>query len=94
VKKTIERLRKTTADTIGINSTIRLYSGCTVTHTILDSGENTHYLLGDITDNPDFVRPAFFRKITVDMLREIIGDDPRFRIEGFERTSNYQRLDG
>jgi len=90
----IDRLRKTSADTIGINSTIRLYPGCRISHIILGSENNTKHLLGEIKENPDFIRPAFFRRITVDSLREIIGDDPRFRIEGFERTSNYQRLGG
>ena len=40
------------------------------------------------------IRPVFYNSITMDMLKELIGDDPLFKIEGFERTSNYERLQG
>jgi len=94
VRRVIHRLREIGPDTVGVNSTIRLYPQCSVTRTILESEDYRQYLLGAVEDNPELVRPVFYRYITVDMLRGMIGDDPLFRIEGFERTSNYQRLGG
>ncbi|MDP2981801.1 MAG: cobalamin-dependent protein [Candidatus Latescibacter sp.] len=92
VRNTVETLREIAPDTVGVNSTIRLSPGIAVTKKALSSAEHRERLKGAITDNPDLVRPVFYNHITADMLREIIGDDPLFHIEGFERTSNYERI--
>ena len=92
VKSKIEALRKIRPDAIGVNSTIRLYPELAVARMINGSADYRKHLLGTVTDNPHFIRPVFYNHISVDMLREIIGDDPLFKIEGFERTSNYERL--
>jgi len=92
VKSKIEALRKIKPDTIGVNSTIRLYPELAVAQMIINSADYRKHLSGVLTDNPHFIRPVFYNHISVDMLREIIGDDPLFKIEGFERTSNYERL--
>ncbi len=92
VKGKIEVLRKIRPDNVGVNSTFRLYPELPVTRTITGSADYRKHLLGEITDNPHFIKPVFYNNISVDMLREIIGGDPLFRIEGFEQTSNYERV--
>ncbi len=92
VRRDIETLRYIAPDTVGVNSTLRLYSGLTVTDAILTDRSRRPFLYGAFEDNPDCIRPVFYSHITVDMLREFIGEDPRFHIEGFDRTSNYERL--
>jgi tryptophan 2-C-methyltransferase len=92
VRKTVETLREIGPDTVGVNSTIRLSPGIAVTEKVLSSPEPRDRLKGAITDNPDLVRPVFYNHITTDMLREIIREDPLFHIEGFDRTSNYERI--
>lgn len=94
VERVFDRMREIAPDTVGVNSTIRLYPKCAVTRIILDSPEHRQHLLGAVNNNPDLIYPVFYRSFTVDMLRDIIGGDPLFKIEGFERTSNYQRLGG
>jgi len=91
VKRNIEALRDIQPDTAGVNSTLRLYPG-DLSRSIFTSEEYRNYLSGAVQDNPDCIRPVFYSHITVDNLRDIIGDDPLFKIEGFERTSNYERL--
>ena len=92
VKRTIETLRKIRPDTVGVNSTIRLTPGLEVTRTVTGYSEYRKHMLGAVDDNPHFIRPVFYNHLSVDTLRGIIGDDPLFKIEGFERTSNYERL--
>jgi len=92
IGRDIEALRAIEPDTAGVNSILRLYPGLPVTAEIFADPKLKGNLLGETGDNPDLVRPVFHQHITVDMLREIIGEDPIFRIEGFERTTNYQRL--
>jgi radical SAM superfamily enzyme YgiQ (UPF0313 family) len=91
-KRIIDALRGISADTVGINSTIRLMPGLRVTDEIMGSLEYRKYLLGETENNPGFILPVFYQNISAEMLREIIGDDPLFKIEGFERTSNYERI--
>ncbi len=91
-KRTIEALRKIRPDTVGVNSTIRLNPGLAITHKVTGSSEYQKHMFGAVTDNPYFIRPVFYNHLSVETLREIIGEDPLFKIEGFERTSNYERL--
>ena len=91
-RRTIDALRKIQPDTVGVNSTIRLFPEQNVAKKIARSAEYQKHLLGEVDDNPYLIRPVFYQHLSVDMLREIIGDDPLFKIEGFERTSNYDRL--
>jgi len=92
VKQTIEFLRKISPDTVGVNSTIRLYPNTSLAEAALKSRKYSKNLLGNIDNNPYLIRPVFYNHIGVGILREIIGEDPLFKIEGFERTSNYERI--
>lgn len=92
MKRSIDHMREIQPDTVGINATIRLYPDTAVARDVLKSKSLRKCQHGAVDNNPKLVHPVFYNHITVDMLREIIGDDPLFKIEGFERTSNYQRL--
>lgn len=89
---TIATLHSMKPDTVGVNATIRLYEGLPVTRRILSSDQEREFIDGDIVGNPGLIRPVFYNHLTVDALRDIIGHDPLFKIEGFERTSNYERI--
>jgi radical SAM superfamily enzyme YgiQ (UPF0313 family) len=88
----IETLRRIEPDTVGVNSILRLHPGLAITQEIFGDPGLRKQLLGETMGNPDLIRPVFYSHITADMLREIIGEDSLFHIEGFERTSNYERL--
>ncbi|HUU30357.1 MAG TPA: cobalamin-dependent protein [archaeon] len=92
VRSAIESLRRIRPETVGVNTFIRLIEGTTVTQEVLGSSEHRKYVLGELADNRYLLRPVFYNRITVESLREMIGEDPVFRIEGFERTTNYERL--
>jgi len=92
VTETIEQFREIRPETVGVMSTLRLYPHLPVTKRIAGSEKHRAVMSGEIEDNPDFIRPVFYEWLSVDKLREIIGDDPLFKIEGFERTSNYERI--
>ncbi|MCE5249518.1 radical SAM protein, partial [bacterium] len=93
VKESLENLRRIEPATVGINTYFRLGPKLPVTKRILASPEYTQHLLGALPEeNPDYVKPVFYNHITVEMLRDMVGDDPLFKIEGFEQTSNYERI--
>jgi len=92
VAGTVAVLRAMKSDTVGVNATIRLYEGLPITRRILSSDQEREFIDGDIDGNPGLIHPVFYNHLTVDALRDIIGGDPLFKIEGFERTSNYERI--
>ncbi len=92
IRYTIETLRSANPDTVGVNATFRLYPGMAVTRAVFMDPARRARLTGTVERNPDLIRPVFYTEIPLEDLRNMIGDDPRFVIEGFEHTSNYQRL--
>jgi len=92
VREDVESLRRIRPDTVGLNSYIRLYSGAGVVSLANANQDQRRFLFGELNDNPGLVRPVFYSSISTDTLKEIAGDDPVFRIEGFERSTNYERL--
>lgn len=91
-RRTIEKLRTIRPDTVGIMSTFRLYPELPLTRIITGSPEHRKHLKGALDHNPDYILPVFYNHLSLEILRELIDDDPLFKIEGFERTSNYERL--
>lgn len=92
VRDDIETLRRIRPDTVGVNSFIRLAESTPVTKEILASPRHRENVIGDVEKNPSLLRPVFYNSIPLETLQDLIGDDPLFRIEGFERTTNYQRV--
>lgn len=84
-------LRRLQPDTININTFIRLYKTLPITTLILKDTNLRENLLGDISDST-LVRPLFYNHLSTERIKQMIGRDPIFRIEGLERTVNYIRV--
>jgi len=91
-KRVFDALRKCQPDTVGVNSFFRLFPGLTLTKRVLESPDYRKYMSGAVSDNPHWILPVFYNHLSIDTLQDIIGGDPLFKIEGFERTSNYERI--
>ena len=92
IRREIDLLRNIGPDTVGVNAILRLGPNLGITKPILELPEHRPYIIGDVEASEGLVRPVFYSRYDLDTLRSVVGDDPRFRIEGFERTSNYERL--
>jgi radical SAM superfamily enzyme YgiQ (UPF0313 family) len=92
VRSDIDTLKKIGPDSVGVNSSLRLLQGLDITSRILAEPDSPKWLSQPVTRDTGYIHPVFYTRIGVDMLRDFIGGDPRFTIEGFERTSNYERL--
>jgi hypothetical protein len=49
-------------------------------------------ILGN-TDDRTFVKPVFYNKIDTEKLKQLIGGEKLFRIEGLEKVVNYVRIE-
>lgn len=87
----LNTLRKLQPDSININTFIRLYKTLPITNLILKDPALRKNLLGNINDST-FIKPIFYNHLSTETVKQMIGRDPIFRIEGLERTVNYIRV--
>lgn len=78
-------------DTVGVNAWIRIYKYTELGRSLRREPSERNRLVGDHAD-PDFLHPVYYHWLSLEDLRDMIGGDPLFRIEGLERRSNYERL--
>lgn len=77
---------------VGINFYFRLYIS-TVLGTQLKSDQTHQSQLSRVFQkDDDMLLPIFYCRLTLNQVQEWIVADPLFKIEGFEKTVNYQRL--
>jgi radical SAM superfamily enzyme YgiQ (UPF0313 family) len=87
----LDMFRRLQPDSVGINTYIRLYKSLQITKIIMKDESLKKNLTGDIEDST-LLKPVFYNQTGIDRLRELIGGDEMFRIEGLEKGVNYQRL--
>jgi radical SAM superfamily enzyme YgiQ (UPF0313 family) len=78
-------------ETIGINSYYRIYPGTPIHRKILKDKSLSKYMVNTAPDN-NYLHPVFFRYFSVTQLQELTRGRPKFRIEGFDKNTNYQRV--
>jgi radical SAM superfamily enzyme YgiQ (UPF0313 family) len=89
VRDILDFFRGVRPDTVGVNAWIRLYKYTTLGKSIRAKPPAGGRVEGE---DPDFLRPVYYNRLSLQECRELIGDDPLFRVEGLERRSNYERL--
>jgi len=75
--------------TVGVTAHIRLYE---TTPAAADAARAGGRLVGAVEDNPSLLKPVFYSSVDPDWLKEKIGGDKLFVMEGESRTVNYQRI--
>jgi len=93
IEQAFEACASAKPDTIGVNSSIRLYEGLPITEEALKPSAKG-FISGKLDDNPGLLEPVWFSKVDHEWLIEKIGSDPLFVIEGesAKRTVNYERI--
>ncbi len=90
-KAMIDFLGGQPAETIGVNSVYRVYPGTPLYYTIIKDQSLEKYLINWRPD-ANYLFPVFYSLFSVKEVRELIGNNTKFRIEGFDRNTNYQRV--
>ncbi len=90
-RELIEFLDTQPVDTIGINSHFRVYPGTRLFEIIQEDKNLQQFLIND-HGKEGFFYPVFFAYFTVEIIRKLIGNSQKFRVEGFDKETNYQRL--
>lgn len=90
-QKIIVFLDKQPVHTVGVNSFYRVYPGTGLYHMIRHHADLQRFLLKSSADD-DFLFPVFFNCFDISRMKKLIGKRKKFRIEGFEKATNYQRL--
>ena len=92
VARELDILRQAAPDSVGVSNCIRLYPGTQMAAQVCRNPEHYPGVMGDIMDNPGLLHPVFYSGIELERVREMVAGDSLFKIEGFERSTNYQRL--
>lgn len=87
----IDMFRRLQPDSVGINTHIRLYKTLQITEIIMRDGELRKNLSGHIEDRT-FIEPVFYSHVDISRLEKLIRGEKIFRIEGPEKSVNYQRV--
>ncbi|MFA6451757.1 MAG: cobalamin-dependent protein [bacterium] len=79
-------------DAVGVNAYFRVYPGTGFQQTIGRIAADS--LIHTASGCGSALEPVFYNHLSIESLKDIIGGDELFKIEGFERSSNYERLQG
>ncbi len=86
----LDLFRRLQPDSVGVNTYIRLYRKLQITKIIMSDRQLKNSLSGCSGDER-FIMPVFYNHVDPARLRELIGDDKLFRIEGTGKGVNYTR---
>jgi radical SAM superfamily enzyme YgiQ (UPF0313 family) len=90
-KAMIDFLSEQPAETIGVNSYYRVYPGTPLYDIIENDHRLTKYLI-NWKPGSNYLLPVFYNFFPVKQVRKLIGGNTKFRIEGFDKNTNYQRV--
>jgi radical SAM superfamily enzyme YgiQ (UPF0313 family) len=97
VRRAIDFFKEHRPQNVGVNFYLRVYERTPLTKEILRLPIVDQHLLisPEVEEVPHdrfpFLAPTFYAGLTLEEVGSMIGEDPLFRIEGFQRTVNYQR---
>ncbi len=89
-KRVIQFFQENRPDTVGISYVIRIYPNTEIEKIISKDVNLKKNLVGNLKNN--YINPVYFKSFFLDDIKEIIKDDKLFKIEGFQKAVNYQRL--
>ena len=87
----IDFLDSQPVETIGVNSYYRVYPRTQLYRKISKDKALSRYLITGKSP-VDYIQPVFFSYYSVNRLQEFIRGRTKFRIEGFDKNTNYQRV--
>ncbi len=87
----IDFLNGQPVETVGVNSYYRVYPGTPLHQMIISDSSLRRYLVNFAQDT-NYLFPVFFNYFSSQQIGELTGKYPKFRIEGFDMNTNYQRV--
>lgn len=89
LQRSLDFFREAGPDEVVVNVYLRLYRSLPLTRTVQSDPSLASFLIGP-KENGGFLAPVFYNHVLSERLRELIGQDPLFRIAGAEKVVNYQ----
>ncbi len=87
----IDFLNKQPVQTVGVNFFYRVYPGTGLYYMIRKHADLQQFLIKP-SDDGNFLFPVFFNYFDINRIKKMLRYRKKFRIEGFEMATNYQRL--
>ena len=93
VRAAIEFFRRERPELVNVNAFLRVYGG-TALEKLLRARPDLHEFLSSPPPPAPPLERLFFNQIQLPDIKALIGDDPVFKLEGFDRGTNYELLRG
>ena len=90
INNVIQFFKNNRPNTVGISYAIRIYPYTEIEKIISKDSNLKNKLSGYLNDN--FIKPVYFKELSLDDINKFVDNDELFKIEGFQETVNYQRL--
>ncbi len=91
LKQSLDFFRRVVPDEVVINVWLRLYKRLRISSIIYKDPSLRKFLIIPEGDDGSKLSPTFYNHILIEKLRELIHNDPLFRIAGAEKVVNYQK---
>ncbi|MFO7656127.1 MAG: cobalamin-dependent protein [Bacteroidales bacterium] len=91
LRKIIEFLNTQPVETVGVNASYRLYPGTKLCSIVRNDSNLEKHLIFPKADR-SLLSPVFFNCFEISELQKLTKGKKKFRIEGFEKATNYQRI--
>ncbi len=91
LKRCLDFFQRISPDEIVVNVYLRLYRNLAISRLIESEPALQRHLLGSDGKNGASLTPVFYNHIPLELLRDLLGGNPRFRIAGAEKVVNYQK---
>ena len=89
VRRAIEFFRAARPEKVNVNAYLRVYGGTRLEALLRSQPELHAHLDDEMPPGPPLFR-LFYNQLPLPELKAMLGDDPVFKLEGFDRGTNYE----
>jgi hypothetical protein len=90
-RRAVEFFRAKRPDKVNVNSWLRVYGGTRLERLIRERPDLHEFLTDPLPPGPPLER-LFFNQLPLPEIKMLIGDDPLFKVEGFDPGTSYEVL--
>jgi radical SAM superfamily enzyme YgiQ (UPF0313 family) len=91
VRRAIDFFRTERPDKVNVNAFLRVYGGTRLESMLRTRADLRAHLTEELPDGPPLFR-LFYNQLPLEELKIMLGEDPMFKLEGFDHGTNYEIL--
>lgn len=90
VRHAVEFFRTERPTSVNVNAWLRVYGGTNLERLLRSRPDLHTHLSASLPPHPPLLEPVFFSAAPMEEIAALVGDDPLFKLEGFDPGTNYE----